>query len=250
MIKKFFEFNEFTQAQFEPIKSFNLKDELNPKIWDNFILDSDIKEDLLKLAYDYFDYVELDGVELEDIILTGSLANFNWSEYSDFDIHLIFDFSKADKNIDLVKKYLDAKEKVWKFQHDIKILGYETELYCQDSKQEHISSGQYSLLNSEWIVKPTKQTFKVDDELIRTKAGKIMKSVKEIEAELDSNKDYVEISSKLKKLWKKIKDGRKAGLEGEGEYSVENLVFKLLRRNGYTQRIIDAKQKSYDRQYK
>ena len=54
----------------------------------------------------------------------------------------------------------------------------------------------------------------------------------------------------LKKVWKKIKEGRKAGLEKEGEFSIENLVFKLLRRNGYIQKIMDIRRKAYDKQFK
>ncbi len=93
MIKKFLEY--FVQAQFEPIKSFHLKDELNPKIWNDFVIDESVSEDLLKIANDYFESLELVNVELSDIMLTGSLANYNWSKYSDFDLHLIFDFSST-----------------------------------------------------------------------------------------------------------------------------------------------------------
>jgi hypothetical protein len=77
MIFKHFE--DFTQAQFEPLKSFRLQDELNPKVWDKDELDPKIKEELLKLADDYFNNLELGNLELEDVIFTGSLANFNWS---------------------------------------------------------------------------------------------------------------------------------------------------------------------------
>jgi hypothetical protein len=67
---------------------------------------------------------------------------------------------------------------------------------------------------------------------------------------LEENIDSEVILTKLKKLWKKIKDSRQAGLQKDGEYSVENLVFKLLRRNGYVERLLDVKKKAYDKQYK
>ena len=248
MIFKHFE--EFTQAQFEPIKSFRLQDELNPEVWDDFELNSDIKEELLQLAKDYFDGLDLGSVELEDIIFTGSLANFNWSKYSDFDLHLVFDFGDVNEDEDLVRKYLDAVEKSWKLQHDIKIKGYDVEIYCQDSKQEHHSTGIYSLENDEWIKKPSKENFEPDEELIRKKAEIYMKSINELEEQFKSGKSYDDLDPKMKKIWKKIKDGRQAGLEREGEFSVENLVFKLLRRNGYIERFMDLKRKSYDKQYK
>ena len=248
MIFKHFE--EFTQAQFEPIKSFKVQDDLNPEVWSDSTLDSDIKEELIQLANDYFNDLDLGSVELKDIIFTGSLANFNWSKYSDFDLHLVFDFSDVNDDVDLVRKYLDAVEKAWKLQHDIKIKGYDVEIYCQDSNQPHHSTGIYSLMNDEWIKKPSKEDFEPDEELIRKKAEIYMKTINELEDQFRDGKTYDELSKKMKKIWKKIKDGRQAGLDREGEFSVENLVFKLLRRNGYIERFMNLKRKSYDKQYK
>jgi len=248
MIFKHFE--DFTQAQFEPLKSFRLQDELNPKVWDKDELDPKIKEELLKLADDYFNNLGLGNLELDDVIFTGSLANFNWSEYSDFDLHLVFDFSEVNEDVDLVRKYLDAVEKNWKLQHDIKLKDYDVEIYCQDINQEHHSTGIYSLKNDEWLKKPSKENFEPDEELIRKKASIYMKAINELEDQFKDGKTYEQLEKKITKVWKKIKDGRQAGLDREGEFSVENLVFKLLRRNGYIERFMDLKSKSYDKQYK
>jgi len=248
MIRKFNEMR--SEAQFEPLTSFRLKDELNPKIWDNFKIDPETRESLLQIGNDYFESLELEGVELKDIMLTGSLANFNWSKYSDFDLHLVFDFSDVNDDKVLVKKYLDSAGKMWNKQHDIKIKGYDVEIYSQDTDEEHTSSGEYSLLDDRWIKKPSKQDFKPDESLIKKKAGSIMDSVKDMERDFEEGIEYDELNERLKKVWKKIKDGRKAGLEREGEFSIENLVFKLLRRNGYIERILNLKAKAYDKQFK
>lgn len=250
MIRKILEFAQFSQSQFEPIKSFYLQDKLNSKVWDEFELKSNIKENLLTIANDYLEYLELEDIDIEDIVLTGSLANYNWSEYSDFDVHIIFDFAQINKDVDLVQKYLDAKEKVWKLQHDLKIEGFAVELFCENIGGAGISTGVFSLLNNEWIKKPSKVEFTPDEEQIRKKASKYMREIKEIESELESGKNLEELSERISKVWKKIKDSRKAGLNKEGEFSLENLVFKLLRRNGYIQRVIDAKRKAYDKRYK
>ena len=242
---------KFSQSQFEPIKSFQLQDRLHPKVWDGYKLKPEISKDLIKLAKDYFEYLELgEGVELEDVIFTGSLANFNWSEYSDFDIHLIFDFSTVNKDVNLVKKFLDSAEKVWKSQHEIEIAGFPTELYSQDINDEVIATAQYSLFGNKWLVKPKREKFEIDEDEIRRKAGKFMQQIKDLESELERGETYREINEKFKKIWKRIKTARKAGLEGQGEFSIENLVFKLLRRNGYIARILAVKKESYDRQYK
>ena len=51
--EKFFEFKN--EEDIQPIiKSFYLKDELNPKTWDDFELKSDIREQLLKIGEDFF----------------------------------------------------------------------------------------------------------------------------------------------------------------------------------------------------
>ena len=110
--------------------------------------------------------------------------------------------------------------------------------------------GVFSLLNNEWVKKPQKVDFQPDENLIRMKAETVMVQVDKLEDEFQSN-DYIEFKSELDKVWKRIKDFRKSGLESEGgEYSIGNLVFKLLRRNGYTGKVMDMKSKAYDKQFK
>jgi hypothetical protein len=104
-------------------------------------------------------------------------------------------------------------------------------------------------LNGEWFKKPRKENFTPDEDLIRIKSRKVMDSIKDLEEDLVGGMDSDSLLAKLKKTWKRIKDARQSGLEKEGEYSIENLVFKLLRRNGYIQRILDVKKKAYDKQF-
>ena len=169
MIDKFFEY--VTQKDFEPIKSFYLQNTLNPKIWHNFKIDDEIRESLLKIANDYVEHLELEDTEIDDIMLTGSNSNYNWSEYSDFDLHIIFDFEKINEDTTLVKKYLQTASKLWNEEHDLLIKGYEVEVYAQDINEPHVSSGEFSLLNNKWIKKPSKEDFEPHEELIKRKAG-------------------------------------------------------------------------------
>lgn len=257
MVRKILEFVQFSQSQFEPIKSFYLQDTLNPEIWENEQIDEEIREDLLTIANDYMETIDLDEIDIKDIILTGSLTNYNWSKYSDYDLHIIIDFNDVSENHELVERMFDYSKKNWNSQHDITIKGYDVEIAAQDIRdlEEAMTSGRmggiFSLMNNKWIKKPTKSDFVPDEELIRKKASAFMQSVKEIESELEKEEvDLEEVSGRISKVWKKIKDRRKAGLEKEGEYSLENLVFKLLRRNGYIERIIEAKRKAYDKRYK
>jgi DNA-binding Lrp family transcriptional regulator len=244
---KYFEFN---QQDLEASKSFRVKDELNPKIWDDFKIDDEVREDLLKIAEDFYASTDLEA-DVEDIILTGSLANYNWSEkYSDYDLHILIDFTNVNDAVELVKKYVDSAKSIWNKEHDIKIKGYEVEVYIQDVSEPHKSTGVFSLLNNKWNVKPEEFDFEPDEDMIAEKGKSVMMMVDELEEQVDEDK-YDAFMEKVQKVWEKVKNYRKSGLESEGgELSMGNLVFKFLRRNGYIGKIIDLKRKSYDNQFK
>ena len=249
-------FYEFVQSDFEAIKSFHLKDNLNDKIWNNFELDTEVRRDLLRIGQDFFEGTDI-KTDVIDIVLCGSLCNYNWSErYSDYDLHIIVDQSDIDDDPEVSEKLCDLAKKLWNSQHDIKIAGYEVEVAIQD--QEDLKTaiktgrmgGAYSLMKDEWIKKPIKADFEPDEKLIRSKAETVMVGVDDLEEQFDED-EYESFKEKLSKVWKKIKDFRKSGLESEsGEYSIGNLVFKLLRRNGYISKVMDMKNKSYDKQFK
>ena len=77
----------------------------------------------------------------------------------------------------------------------------------------------------------------------------IRKSIDNLEKIIDRI-DYEDFNKRLNVEWEKIKKFRKSGLENEGgELSTGNLVFKLLRRNGYIDKIINMKRESYDKQF-
>jgi hypothetical protein len=251
-IRKYF---EFVKSDFDAIKSFYIKDELSQKVWDDFKLKDEIKEQLITIGQDFFEKTEIE-VEVKDIVFCGSLCNYNWSEkYSDFDLHIIIDFNDVNEDYELVEKLCDYAKKMWNSQHDIKIKGYDVEIAIQDENDlsEALKTtrmgGVYSLLNNKWIKKPTKVEFEPDEDLIKEKSKTLMMKIDDIEE--SDNIDYDDLKEKIDSVWKKIKDFRKSGLESEsGEFSIGNLVFKLLRRNGYISKIMEMKKDSYDKQFK
>jgi len=248
-------FLEFVQDDFEPIKSFYLKDDLNDRIWNGFDLDSEVRRDLLRIGQDFFEGTDI-KTDVIDIVLCGSLCNYNWSErYSDYDLHIIVDMKNIDDNIELAEKLCDYAKKLWNSQHDIKIKGYEVEVAIQDENDMKNSikagrmGGVFSLMKNEWVKKPQKVEFEPDEKLIRMKSETVMESIDNLESEIEEDK-YENFKDKVDKVWKKIKDFRKSGLESEsGEFSIGNLVFKLLRRNGYVEKVVKMKNKSYDKQF-
>lgn len=253
---KMLKFFEFKKTDFDPIDSFYLKDELNPKLWENFKLDKEVRANLIQIAQDFYEKLEL-GADVIDIALCGSLCNYNWSEkYSDYDLHIVINFDQVDENYELVEKMVDYAKKVWNEQNDIKIKGYEVEIAVQDLQdlQDGISTGRmggvFSLMNNKWIKRPERLDFEPDEKMIKKKSKTIMLQVDDIEEQIDEDK-YDAFKEKIDKVWKKIKDFRKSGLESEsGEFSIGNLVFKLLRRNGYIGKIMELKKYAYEKQFK
>jgi hypothetical protein len=233
------------------LSSFQLRDTLNPKIWvlpnERFMSDPKgqvetmkpkVRERLLDIAYEFIDFLKVDVV-VSDVRMTGSLANYNWSTYSDVDLHIIADFSQFSENeLPLYEELFRLKKTLFNDKHNIKIFGYDVELYVQDETEPHTSTGEYSILFDEWINKPKKDTTEVDRESINKKSQQWMK---QIDTVIENSEDETLESAMgiIDKFKDKIKKYRTSGLEKGGEMSDENLVFKVLRRNGYIQKLFD-----------
>jgi hypothetical protein len=56
-----------------------------------------------------------------------------------------------------------------------------------------------------------------------------------------------EVIEKIDSVKDRLKKYRSCGLEKDGEYSYENLVFKFLRRNGYIQKLFDFENEIMDK---
>jgi len=238
---------EFKESDLEPTSSFKTHDVLNNKVWDGDVMLSDIKSDLTEIANEFWKELDID-IELKDIYLTGSLATYNYSKYSDFDLHLVVDF-KESKDPDLMKRYCDQFRLNWNTKHNITIKGFEVELYVQDINEEHTANGLYSIMNEKWINIPSQKENTTDMNEVRHKAEGLMIQIDELEKDFINKENVDSLEDRIVELWKKITKGRKAGLESGGEFSLENLVFKFLRRNEYLKTLSDLKIKNYDRKY-
>ena len=230
------------------IKSFTTKDKLDSKIWDkDDKLKSEVREKLLEIATEFIDFLGV-PVVVEDVIFTGSLANYNWSEFSDIDLHVVADFSQFDEELlELYQELFKVKKTIFNSDHNIKIYGYEVELYVQNKSEAHFSTGVYSVLNDDWQVKPKKEDKKIDNEVLKKKVNDWMSMIDTVIK--NSSLDNIEESKKyLKKVKDKIKKYRSAGLKEGGEYSYENLAFKYLRRNGYLEKLFDFEKKLTDKE--
>jgi hypothetical protein len=224
--------------------------ELNPKVWQEGQMRPELREKLLAIAKDFWTALKL-NVPVEDIQLTGSIANYNWTNASDFDVHVIIDFSKIDQNVELVRKALDGQRFMWNQRHPVVIQGHDVELYAQDKHEQHVSSGLFSLLRNSWLVTPSYNPPQVDERDVKEKMRVIKSELKSVKQRIKgaSAEDARSLYEYLDRIKKKIMADRKVGLATGGEFSVENLVFKELRRDGIIEEIIDLMSSLYSKQY-
>tara|TARA_Y100000004_G_C8867024_1_gene391573 strand:- start:12 stop:905 length:894 start_codon:yes stop_codon:yes gene_type:complete len=226
-------------------ESFETRDTLEPRIWEDNKLKPEIKDNLIKIAKDFIDGLPV-PVKIKDITLTGSLANYNWSNYSDVDLHIIVDFLDVDENRALVKAFFDNARMRWNDKHDIKVKGYDVEIYVEDSRESHKSSGVYSILKDDWNKQPKRFQSSIDFSAARRKADDIEFQVNIVDNLVISQK-YRSALRNIERLKGKIRNMRRAGLESpQQEFSVENITFKILRRNGILDLLDSLKTQAYD----
>ena len=228
---------------FHDLNNYNLADavkfhqRLNPGLWgkDEHLL-PEVKEKLLSIAEFFQEFLGVDNLKVKDITVSGSNAAYSYTKNSDIDLHLVVDMPDDP----VYQELFNAKKYEFNDTHNIKIAGVPVELYVQPSDQKHVSQGIYSVKNGDWVQVPQRRRASIDDSCVQHKTA-------DLDARIHSaiktgNADAVN------QLWHKIKTMRQTGLDNNGEFGCENIVFKLLRNMGCIGRLKDAKTAIQDRE--
>ena len=68
--------------------------QLNSKFWVGESMKPEVREGLLRIAEEWAEFANIPSLAIIDVVLVGGNANYNYTKYSDLDLHLIV--SKED----------------------------------------------------------------------------------------------------------------------------------------------------------
>ena len=206
-------------------------EQLNPVLWDGFELKSEVKDKLIEIGHTWVTWAGIPIEAVKDLILVGGNANYNYTDYSDIDLHVVVDTKKIPECEGLLDEYLRGKKQLWGLVHDITIYGHDVELYAQDQNTPYTEGqGVYSVKRNKWIVKPKQQQIDLKDPALQQKVDQY---IEKIDTLINSNAE----EKTFEDLKKKFVEMRKSALKQGGEFSLENLVFKELRNLGYLEKV-------------
>jgi predicted nucleotidyltransferase len=225
------------------VEDIEKHEELNPALFENSKLKPEVKNKINEIVDEFLKEFEEADVELavQDIILTGSNASYNYTKDSDLDIHIVADVSKIEDTLKLHKVIYDAYKSAFNKKFEIELNKVPVELYVETQDTPLVSNGIYSVINDEWVKEPTKEDIpEVDQEAI-DKAFKPWE--KRYKALLADTTDEVEDEADIDKFIDSLYELRAKGLSTDGEYSIENLVFKEMRNKGYLDTLKELRHK-------
>jgi hypothetical protein len=219
------------------------KDNLSASIWESGQIKDEVKDHLIQVSHDFMDFMDLD-VNIQDLLLVGSMAGYNYSKHSDIDLHIVLDFKDISEDKELLERYFSLAKSKWNRSRGTVLFGHDVEVYVEDIGDDRIPSATYSLTANKWLNEPSRDNMVIDYEGVSKKVQEKLGEIDELES-LHGAGEYEEAFNLAKSLRSKIRNFRQSGLDREGEYSNENLAFKVLRRSGALERLNSLAKNSY-----
>jgi predicted nucleotidyltransferase len=208
------------------------------------LLKDRVRDKLLEVVDEFKANLKEQDIELKinDIILIGSNASYNYTKNSDIDLHILVDTSKTKYTQEIAASIYGAYRTLFNKQLDIKLFDIPVEIFVETEDNKRVSNGVYSVKKNKWIKKPVHEDIPdYDKAKLKTLVDKWEAKCKDVldEVKADKLNDEKKVVKLLTDIYEKL---RKKGVS-KGEYSEENLAFKELRNDGY---LDDLKQSKND----
>lgn len=216
-------------------------DTLNSKLFTKEeILKDKVRDKLLEIVDEFIaDLKEQDiKIKVDDILLIGSNASYNYTKNSDIDLHILANAKAADYDAEIATALYGAYRTIFNRQLDITLYDIPLEIFVETEDSARVSNGIYSVKKNKWIKKPVAEDIpeydaKALDELVNKWEADCKNLINDIKA--DKLNDEKKVVKLLENIYEKL---RKKGI-AKGEYSIENLAFKELRNKGYLDQLKD-----------
>lgn len=205
--------------------AIELHNELNPKIWnsDN-TLRNDVREKLNEIVDEFIASIDI-PITIIDAHIVGSNASYNYTQYSDLDLHCIVNFKRIEADPTITEAWMWAQKKLFNDTYDISIRGVNVEMYVEDVGAATVSNGIYSLFEDRWIKFPEPIEVEVDEDAVDAEVASLSEFIEE---DIETG-TLEEVEDRIDQIYLI----RKNGLATDGEYGVGNQTFKELRNLGY-----------------
>ncbi len=216
-------------------EKFEVHDILNPKLWDsdNNLLE-DVEQRLFAIIDQFVSTIEY-PISIADVHLVGSNCNYNYTDKSDLDVHIVTNFDLINAPKEITQLLFNSVKAKFNADYDIKIRGIDVELYIEDITATTMSNGIYSLCTGKWVKFPTKLENLPDLDV----SSQLKKCVDRIQTVIENgNSDSIE--STINDLYML----RKNSLDNYGEFSKGNQLFKEIRNLGLLDDLKSAYKKS------
>lgn len=203
---------------------------LNPKIWNNEMIIPEVAGRLNVIKQKFLNGLNENNIPMVivDTRIVGSNASYNYTDFSDIDLHIVVDLSQySDEDKRLLKMIYNYYKASFNDKYDIKIKGINVELYIEDVETPASSKGIYSLDTKEWLKKPEK--IDVTDIDISKTLDYMLNKFEEVK--------IVNNSKLAQSLLDLLYANRIKSLAIDGEFGIDNLVFKEFRNRGYIQEL-------------
>ena len=210
------------------LETLRVNTKLYPPLWINDHIKPEAQAQLMRIAHWVLEDLSIPEAQMVDATISGSIANFNYSSFSDLDLHIFVNIDTVP-NPEMVEAYMRTYSSVWNDEHDISLFGLPVNIFVKNARGEEHSAGIYSVLHGKWIRKPvpTKLTVTREDVLALALpfADKIRAAVERYEEKPEGApcSSYSALRHELRKF-------RKHHLEKDGELGAGNLAYKVLRR--------------------
>lgn len=245
------EFIQFLEERAKFDTTLQYHDKLNPLLWKNNTLKKDVYDALVRIAHDWAEFSRIPFKNIKDIVLTGGNCNFNYTAFSDIDVHLVVDMKGIIKDPDILDDWLYDKKVLWANYHpNIRVKGYPVELYAEDSMQKPVKGqGVYSLMKDSWISEPEHQGI---GDIFSDK--NLIRKIKYFAKQIDSFTNQYAYATKstinqARNLKARLHRMRASGIQKSGEFAHESLVYKSLRNLGKMDQLNDFLKHAADREY-